>query len=74
MAVMGLDNIATLAADPSSVALKPVKLKGIYPGADISSMVARLVLQDDLEDMAAAAGNVSCPLLWSLLRCSHPLH
>ena len=63
MAVMGPDNIAKLAADPSSVALKLVKLKGIFPGADTSRMVAHrmgLVLQDDLEAIAEAAGNVSC--------------
>lgn len=63
MAIMGPDNIAKLAADPSSVALKLVQLKGIFPEANTSRMVAHrmgLILQDNLEDVAAAAGNTSC--------------
>lgn len=63
MAVMGPDNIAKLAANPSSVALKLVHLKGIFPEADTSRMVAHrmgLILHDNLEDVAAAAGNMPC--------------
>lgn len=63
IAVMGPDNIAKLAADPSRVALKLVQLKGIFPEADTSRMVAHrmgLILHDNLEDVAAAAGNTSC--------------
>ena len=66
MAVMGPDNIAKLAADPSSVALKLVQLKGIFPEADTSRMVTHrmgLILHDDLKDVAAAAGNTSCPFV-----------
>lgn len=60
MAIMGPDNIAKLAADPSSVALKLVQLKSIFPEADTSRMVAHkmgLILHDNLDDVAAAAGN-----------------
>ena len=62
MAIMGPNNLAKLAADPSVVALKLVQLKGIFPNADTSRMVAHrigLILQDDLADIAAAAGD-SC--------------
>lgn len=74
MAIMGPDNLAKLAADPSSVALKLVQLTGIFPEADISRMVAHrmgLILQDNLADVAAAAGDTSgsgC----GLRRCKHP--
>ncbi|KAL3154046.1 hypothetical protein ABBQ32_013592 [Trebouxia sp. C0010 RCD-2024] len=62
MAIMGPDNLAKVAADPSSVALKLVQLKGIFPDADTACMVANrmgLILQDDLADIAAAAGDRS---------------
>lgn len=61
MAIMGPDNLAKLAADPASVALKLVQLKGIFPNADTACMVANrmgLILQDDLADVAAAAGDM----------------
>lgn len=64
MAIMGPDNIAKLAADPSSVALKLVQLKSIFPEADTSRMVAHkmgLILHDNLDDIAAAAGNTYGP-------------
>lgn len=64
MAIMGPDNIAKLAADPSSLALRLVQLKGIFPEADTSRMVAHrmgLILHDNLDDIAAVAGNTYGP-------------
>ena len=64
LAKMGPDNLAKLAADPSKLAMKLVQLKNIFPEANTSRMVAHkmsLILQDDLKDIAAAAGDLS---LW----------
>ena len=61
MAKMGPDNLAKLAADPSKLALKLVQLKESFPEADTSRMVAHrmsLILQDNLDDIAAAAGDL----------------
>ena len=58
VAVMGPDRLAQLAANPSQLAQKLVRLKQIFPQADTSRMVAHqmsLVLKDDLEKIAAAA-------------------
>lgn len=77
MAIMGPDNIAKLAADPSSVALKLVQLKGIFPEADTPRMVAHkmgLILHDNLDDIAAAAGNPYGPNVMAAQLQSLELH
>ena len=58
MLVMGPDMLARLAANPSQLAEKLLRLKIIFPEADTSRLVSNqmsLVLKDDLQKVAAAA-------------------
>ena len=77
MTRMGPDNLAKLVADPSQLALKLVQLRAIFPEANTARMVAHrmaLILQDNLQGVAASAGNRSTWLQPDNAMSSHVLH